>query len=385
MNGRRPAMKRRSIAALALSAVVLTGCGTTAGDLPLPGSSQPGKTYEVKAVFDDAVNLAQGAAVKVNGISVGRVSDITVKDFKAHVTMDIAADRQIASDAEFRLRVTTALGELFVDVIEDEASGSPLSSGAEVAPENATAAPTVEDTLAAASLFLNGGGLGQFQVIVDELNYMVGGREDDVKKILQRITTTASAITDSSGDIDLALRSLASVSQTLNQREGTINAALREIRPAAAVVRESTQDIIALLKAIDHFGDTTIGVIDGTREDLMLILRESGPIFDQVNAIEGELTDGIAAFIDFSTAIDSAVPTEYLNVDLEADLLSLLNLDLLSGLGLGGAAAPQAAAEQPGSGLLDTLPLDLGKTVENLTGETLGLNRLLTGLTGGAR
>lgn len=369
----------RRIAVAAATLALLAGCGTTAGDLPLPGSKQPGDTYEVTAVFSDAVNLATGAAVKVNGISVGRVSEITVKDFQAHVTMDIAADRKIASDAEFRLRVTTALGELFVDVIEGEGQGAPLADGDDVAPENVSAAPTVEDTLSAASLFLNGGGLSQFQTIVDELNKMLGGREGDVKQILRRMTTTASALSDSSEDIDRALRALASVSQTLNQREATINAALEEIRPAAEVVRQNTGEIVALLKAVDSLGDTTTDVIAATREDLLQILEQAGPVFAEVASVEDELEPGITAFIAFAESIDKAVDSEYLAVDLELDLLSLI-----SGLPTslpGAAAQPEAASQPPAGGLLGPLPLDLGK----LTGDQLGLRQLLSGLTGGAR
>ena len=62
-------------------AATLSACGPDYGDLPLPGSKVGGPTYRVSAIFDEALNLAQGAQVKVNGVSVGRVQTVTAKDF----------------------------------------------------------------------------------------------------------------------------------------------------------------------------------------------------------------------------------------------------------------------------------------------------------------
>ena len=62
-------MRRLFVVLAAVTA--LAGCGPTAADLPLPGSSLRGSSYEIRAEFDDALNLAVGAPVKVNGVTVG--------------------------------------------------------------------------------------------------------------------------------------------------------------------------------------------------------------------------------------------------------------------------------------------------------------------------
>ena len=60
------------IAAAAAGLVLLSGCGgPTFSDLPLPGNGVSGDTIKVDATFDEALNLAQGAAVRINGVDSG--------------------------------------------------------------------------------------------------------------------------------------------------------------------------------------------------------------------------------------------------------------------------------------------------------------------------
>ncbi|GAA1727041.1 MCE family protein [Aeromicrobium alkaliterrae] len=390
-------MNRRASPRAALAVVVtavlavLTGCGTTAADLPLPGSSMPGDTYRVTATFDDALNLAQGAPVKVDGVAIGRVESISVADLKAVVVMEIVEDTRIGTTADFRLRSTTALGELFVDVVDDPAApadGAVLADGDTVDPELASAAPTVEDTLSAASLFINGGGVGQIQTIVDETNLMIGGREDTLRDVLHRITSTAGTVTDMSGDIDDALTAIANASQVLADRQTTIDRALTEIAPAAEVLEANTASLVDLLASIDGLGAVVVPTIQQTRDDIAAIVAQSGPVFAQVASIEPRIEDGVSQILAFVSGLQTGVPGSFLNTHLVFQgSLSIGDLTLVAP-SPDGASTPEVAPNAVQN--LTQLPL-----IENLTGLVpttpgapaaggTGLQDLLGLLTGGA-
>jgi phospholipid/cholesterol/gamma-HCH transport system substrate-binding protein len=144
-----------------------------------------GVPYRVTAVFDEALNLAQGAPVKVNGVPVGRVQTVTAEDFAAVVTMDIKTSAELRQGSGARLRYDTPLGELFIQ-ITPAARGQVLRDGDRLSREDTSTAPTVENTLASVSLLINGGGLAQLQTITEELNTALGGREDTVRDTLRR-------------------------------------------------------------------------------------------------------------------------------------------------------------------------------------------------------
>ena len=104
----------------------LTACGPTLADLPLPGTGVSGDTITVKMDFADALNLAKGATVKVNGVSEGKVESIDAADFQAVAVTKIRTSAELRQGATARLRYTTPLGELFVD-ITNPASGALLA------------------------------------------------------------------------------------------------------------------------------------------------------------------------------------------------------------------------------------------------------------------
>lgn len=359
-----------TIVTAALASAMVAGCSTTASDLPLPGTSMRGETYRVTVSFDDALNLAVGAPVKIDGVPIGRVDSIGVEDLKAVVTLQIAEDTPVATDADFRLRTTTALGELFVDVVDPaeaaEAATVPedgvpeddvLADGAEVGLEQSSVAPTIEDTLSAASLFINGGGLGQIQTIVDETNLMIGGREDTVRDVLQRATSTASSITAMSGEIDAALVAISEASRVVGERQATIDRALVEIAPAAQVLDENTAELVDLLTSIDTLGSVVIPTIEQTRADLVTIVAESGPVFDQVTAVEPRIDAGVAELLQFIDGLEAGVPASYLNTHLQ--------FQASLGIGDGTVIAPNP----DGGPVPDVLP----NFLEDLAGSVTGL------------
>ncbi len=308
----------RAVAALVL-AVLLGGCGVTAEDLPLPGTGVPDGAYTLTAVFDDALNLAQGAQVRVDGVRVGRVTAIGTRGFAAEVTMAIDPDVEITTRTVARLRATTALGELYVEMRPPAPGdggdpGTPLEDGDELDPAQTEIAATVEDSLAAASALINGGSLAQVQTIVSELNDAVGGRRGTARQLLRRTETFLAEANRSTTAIDRALTALADAGELLDRRRASIDRALVELRPAAAVLRRSTDDLVGLLERSDRLSRTTDRVVREIRGDLLQVLRQLHPILDELIEIEDLVGPGLDAVTLFARRFDAAVPGDYLNL-----------------------------------------------------------------------
>lgn len=369
-------MKRVVVAPL-LGLLLVTGCGPGLKDVPLPGTGVSGETITVRADFAEALNLAEGATVRVNGVDSGKVQDVEVEDFHARAEMLVKTDAELREGATARLRYTTPLGELFVD-ITNPAKGASLEDGDTLALADTSTAPTVEDALAQASLLVNGGGLEQLRTVTEELNTAVGGREDTVRTLLGQAETFLTEANATTADIDRALQALSSVSKTLRGRQQVINRAVREIRPAAKVLRENTPGLTELLAEIEDFSSAANTTVQQTREQLLTIIHQAEPVLDEFVRNQGRYVLSLKRLVAAGEVVEEIVPGDYVALLLAAhldgvafgqleDLLGVLGLPLLDDL-LGRdrpmAGKPKASDDRPVLGpdgtLLDPLkPLSL--------------------------
>jgi phospholipid/cholesterol/gamma-HCH transport system substrate-binding protein len=264
--------------------------------------------------------------------------------------MVVRSSAHLHDGASARLRGTTPLGELYVD-LTDGTSPTVLPDGATLS--EGTVAPTIEDTMATTSVFLNGGGITELSTIVRESNLALGGREATARDVLQRIDRTTGELNASMDDIDAALRSLSGLSVTLRERRSSIRAALDEVAPTARALRAQIEDLATLLSHVEKFGKTTSSVIAVIQDDLVRSIRQMGPIFDQMNAIEGDLTPAIEDLVRFARLLDEATPTQYLNTDLHIHLNQVPSL----ATSMQSELTPRAQADKsPSSGPITVKP-----------------------------
>ena len=104
--------------------------------LSIPFAKRSKRNLQVKAYFQNAAGLQVGAAVRIAGVEVGRVTAIRVRpelrDNPAEVS--ISLDRSymlnIPRDSVASLSTEGVLGPAFVDIDIRKASGPPLQNGA---------------------------------------------------------------------------------------------------------------------------------------------------------------------------------------------------------------------------------------------------------------
>jgi phospholipid/cholesterol/gamma-HCH transport system substrate-binding protein len=389
---RAPRRARVVLPLLALL-VVLTGCaGPTFSSLPLPGSGVSGDTIKVSADFDDALNLADGAAVRVDGVKSGKVADVTSHDFHARVEMTVRTDARIRQGATARLRYTTPLGELFVDISNPD-TGPLLRDGARLPLSATSTAPTVEDALASASLLINGGGLSQLETITTEANKALGGHEGQVRDLLERSAALLAKVNSSSGDIDRTLRALDRVSTMLHQRRDTIRQALVDVRPAAQVLRANLGNITGLLTTLEQFAGNANSVVNQSRDQLLTIVREAVPVLQELSSVRSVFPGTLDAIVKLAAMLDNVLPNDYLNLGthlyLDRGIVAgqLLSGDTLLNLLKGGraGATKSATATRPAGTPAPLSGLSsLGSQISKGVGQDL-VSNLLGGLLGGGR
>lgn len=312
--------RNRCVAAVA-AAALLTGCSFGLEKLPAPSGTH-GKTYRITAQFGDTQNLTRGAKVKLGGVVVGEVISISTHDYRASVEMNIEQKFPLGKDARFQIRFTTPLGEDFVSITT---TGNPgrgkLANGGVVPMDNTSDAPSIEDTFAAVSTLLNGGGLDKLKTIATELDAAFKGRTGDARDALVQLQKVIGNLDQHKVDIDRTLDGLNALATSLNKGNHLVEQALDLFPSALQTLASDTDQVRDLLQRVGQLGTTVSGLLQRSQQDLISDLNNLQPTLDSLHARESELLPTFRSLIKLGKAVDRAAPGDYLNLSATVEFL----------------------------------------------------------------
>lgn len=111
------------------------------------GSADIGDSYKVKAIFDNIGQLKPKAPVRLGGVLIGRVGNISINgDYKAEVEIKFGKNFRIPVDSKLSIRTSGLLGEQYVAVhpgVIDEF----LTTGNKISEGNTQSAIVLEDLI----------------------------------------------------------------------------------------------------------------------------------------------------------------------------------------------------------------------------------------------
>ncbi len=328
-------------ALLLLLALVLTttACDFDVYKVPLPGGPDVGDDpIAVTVKFADVLDLVPQSTVKVNDVSVGKVTGIELDGFVAEVTLQVRNDVLLPDNATAQIRQTSLLGEKFVS-LEPPASGAspdPLEDGDTIPLERTGRNPEVEEVLGALSLILNGGGVAQLKTITSELNLALEGREGSARSVLTQIRTLMTQLDDNKADIVDAIESLNRLALSVQQEQPTIDAALEELPSALDSIDKQRTDLVKMLQALDNLSSVGVKVISESKASTINSLEQLTPVLSQFAASGDNFANAFNVFLTYPF-VDEVVGRDpqvarnlhmgdYTNLSIQLDL-DLLKLD----------------------------------------------------------
>ena len=285
-----------------LAAMFLSACDASVYSLPLPGGPDVGDDpMTVKVEFADVLNLVPQSTVKVNDVSVGKVTAIDLQGYQALVTMELRRDVDLPGNAVAELRQTSLLGEKFVQLSApaEGAIADRLEDGEVIPIERAGRNPEVEEVLGALSLLLNGGGVAQLKTITQELNLALEGREDSARSVLRNLRTFTGQLDDNKADIVDAIESLNRLAIAAEKQLPTIDKALEELPSALDSINRQRDDLVEMLAALNDLSDVAVDVIAESKDATITSLKRLNPVLTQLAASGDDFTNAFHVFLTY--------------------------------------------------------------------------------------
>jgi phospholipid/cholesterol/gamma-HCH transport system substrate-binding protein len=318
----------------------LTGCANWRGanSLPLPGTAGGGPgSYTIQVQLPEVQNLQRNARVRVNDVNVGNVSAIDLQGWHALVTIQLAGDVDLPANATAKLGQTSLLGSLHVELAPpaDVPPQGKLHNGSLIPLSSAGAYPSTEQTLAAASLLLNGGGIGQLQDIIATLSTAFGGRGEELRSLIGQVDKFVGYLNDQTGDIIKATDSLNNLVGQFAAQKPVLDKTLRVLPDALEVLNQQKGHLTEALTQLGKLSALAADSISQTKENLVKILKALGPVLNSLANAGPALTRSLSLLATFpwpNETLENWVRGDYANLTAVIDLtLSRLDQGLFTG------------------------------------------------------
>jgi phospholipid/cholesterol/gamma-HCH transport system substrate-binding protein len=332
----------RLAAAVTVAAITvgLSGCADWQGanSLPLPGTEGSGAgAYTIQAQLPDVDNIERNSRVRVGDVTVGKVTKIERQGWNALLTMSVDGDVDLPANATATLGQTSLLGSLHVELAppKDVPPEGKLHDGSLIPLASGGNYPSTEQTLAAVSVLLNGGGLGDIQEITRTLSTAFMGREGDLRSLIGQLDTFVGYLNDQTGDIIAAADSLNNLVGQLAAQKPVVDKALKTIPDALAVLKDERVTLVDGVDSLGKFAALAADSVNQTKDNLVKELKDLGPVLKSLADAGPALTRSL----DFFSTFPFPKPTlakwlrgDYANLTAVIDLtLSRLDAGLLTG------------------------------------------------------
>jgi phospholipid/cholesterol/gamma-HCH transport system substrate-binding protein len=324
---------------IALMVTGLSGCGWRGlNSIPLPGTKGGGPgSYTIQAQMPDVQNIEQNSRVRVGDVNVGTVTKIERQGWNALLTMTLAGNVHLPANATATVGQTSLLGSLHVELAPPknvppvgalhEGSLIPLSSGGTY--------PSTERTLAAISVVLNGGGIGQLQDITAALSTALAGRENDLRSLITQLDHYVTYLNDQTGDIIAASDSLNNLSGQFAAQQPVVDKALKTIPDALSVLKDERNHLADALDTLGKFSAIAADSANQTKENLVKEFKVLGPVLQSLADSGPALTRSLNFFGTFpfpKSTLTKWMRGDYANLTAVFDLtLSRLDAGLFTG------------------------------------------------------
>ncbi|WP_425245009.1 MCE family protein [Streptomyces sp. NEAU-NA10] len=223
------------------------------------------ETVRVTAYFPRTVGIYPGSDVRVLGVRIGEVAEITPEGGRVRVVLEYDAGRKVPADAQAAIINSSVVSDRYVQLLPVYREGPALRDGA-VIPESRTAVPVeldrVFDSLHTTSEALGPKGANEdgslarlLGVSADNLE----GQGEDLHQTVENLSLAVTTLSDGRSDLFGTVRNLQVFTAALAADDKSVRSFNTTLAKVAGQLADERKD---LAEALKHLG-TALGDVSG--------------------------------------------------------------------------------------------------------------------------
>ncbi|MDQ3787972.1 MAG: MCE family protein [Actinomycetota bacterium] len=251
-----------------------------------------GATSGYVARFTDVTGLNEGDDIRMSGVRIGQVTDISVVDDKwADVRFDVEASRQLPKSITATIKYRNLIGQRYIALAVGSGDTNAVLRPGDTIPLDRT-----QPALNLTQLF--NGFQPLFQALQpDEVNKLAGeliqvlqGEGGTIDSVLAHTASLASTIASKDKVIGQVIDNLNTVLTTVNERTTEVSGLIDQLQQLASGLAAQRQPIGDAISALGDLTDTTAGLLSSVRppikEDIAALGRLAGNLADHGDTVD---------------------------------------------------------------------------------------------------
>lgn len=256
------------------------------------GQYRTGSTNGYSAVFTDASRLVPGDTVRVAGIRVGTVTDVSLRpDHKVVVEFD--ADRAIAltSGTEAAIRYLNLTGDRFLDLIDGPGSTRLMPTGSQIPEDRTMPALDLDLLLSGLKPVIKGLNPQDVNALTASVVQVFQGQDGTFDSLLAKTSSFTNTLADDSAVVEQLIVNLNTVLKTLAENGDQFSSTIDRLEKLISGLSADRDPIGTAITSLDNGTASIADLLTQARPSLAGTVNELSRVAVNLDA-KKDLLDG---------------------------------------------------------------------------------------------
>ncbi|TDO11994.1 phospholipid/cholesterol/gamma-HCH transport system substrate-binding protein [Mycobacterium sp. BK086] len=258
-----------------------------------------------QALFTEAGGLQPGNDVKVSGVKVGTVSDVSLQHGKALVTFLVKGSVRLGEETSAHIRTGTLLGQRILTL---ESGGKGTLRAADVIPVTRTGSPySLTESLSDLAANTADTDTAQINHSLDTLSDTLDRITPQLGPTFDGISKLSRTIAERNDSLSNLLKSAANVTGILSQRSAQVNTLLLNANDLIGVLSQRRYAISNLLASTSALSKQLSGIVADNEKELAPALEKLNGVTEMLEKNNDNITAAMKGLAKFQLTQAEAV------------------------------------------------------------------------------
>lgn len=265
--GGLPSTRGAAVRLAVFAALSLAITATIAATIDPFGAHSAQRTYS--AIFRSASRLEPGDDVRVAGVGVGKVADVSVTaDARARVTFHVDSDLALSTTSRAEIRYLDLAGNRYLALIQGATPGSPQPAGTSIGVDRTQPALDLDDLLDGFKPLLVALSPADVNSLTLDIVRTLQGDGSTVKSLIARTASLTTGLAERDELIGSVVQNLDVAVGSVADHHGQLEDLISQLRVLAGGLAQDKGSVGAAIAHIDTMTGLTADLLKAARPSL---------------------------------------------------------------------------------------------------------------------